>query len=40
MVYLHSKNYVYKNLHPDVMMLENDDNISEGFNLKLVDIDI
>jgi serine/threonine protein kinase len=41
MVYLHSKSYVYKNLHPDVMMLENDEeNISDGFNLKLIDIDI
>lgn len=40
MVYLHSKSYVFKNLAPDVLMLENDENILDGFNLKLIDIDI
>lgn len=39
-VYLHSKSLVYRNLNPDVLLLEADDNILDGFNLKLVDIDI
>lgn len=39
-VYIHSKSHVYRNLNPDVLLLENDDNINEGFNLKLVNIDL
>ncbi len=39
-VYLHSKSYLYRNLRPEVLLLETDENIVEGFNLKLVDMDI
>ena len=40
MVYIHSKSHVYRNLNPDVLLLENDENIVDGFNLKIVDIDV
>ena len=39
-VYLHSKSHIYRNLSPDVLLLESDDNIVEGFNLKLINIDL
>jgi len=38
-VYLHSKSHIYRNMSPDVLLLESDDNISDySFNLKLVNI--
>jgi 5'-AMP-activated protein kinase catalytic alpha subunit len=39
-VYLHTKAFVYRNLNPEVLLLETDENIVDGFNLKLVDIDL
>jgi serine/threonine protein kinase len=39
-VYLHSKTLIYRNLNPEVLLLETDENILDGFNLKLVDIDL
>ena len=39
-VYLHSKNLVYKGLTTDVLYLETNDNIQDSLNLKLIDIDI
>lgn len=39
-VYIHSKSHVYRNLNPAVLLLEDEENIVDGFNLKLVDIDI
>ncbi|CDW71305.1 protein kinase domain containing protein [Stylonychia lemnae] len=39
-VYIHSKSYVYRNLNPDVLLLETDENIVDGFNLKLVNLDL
>ena len=40
-VYLHSKSYLYRNLSPDVLLLEaGDTSIVDGFNLKLVNIDL
>lgn len=39
-VYIHSKSHVYRNLNPEVLLLETDENIVDGFNLKLVNIEI
>jgi serine/threonine protein kinase len=39
-VYIHSKSHVYRNLSPQVLLLEEDENIVDSFNLKLVDIDL
>jgi serine/threonine protein kinase len=39
-VYLHSKNLIYKGLSLDVLLLETNDNINDAMNLKLIDIDI
>jgi serine/threonine protein kinase len=39
-VYLHSKNLIYRGLSMDVLLLESNDNITETLNLKLIDIDI
>lgn len=40
MVYLHSKGFVYGNLNPQVLMLDEGGNIMDSLNLKLVDIDL
>jgi hypothetical protein len=40
MVYLHSKGFVYGNLNPQVLMLDDGGNIQDSLNLKLVDIDL
>ena len=40
MVYLHSKGFVYGNLSPEVLLLEDGGNIHDSLNLKLVDIDL
>ena len=39
-VYLHSKNLVYKGMSTDVLLLETEANITESLNLKLIDIDV
>lgn len=39
-VYIHSKSHVYRYLNPSVLLLEDEENIVDGFNLKLVDIDL
>ncbi len=40
-VYLHSKSHIYRNLSPDVLLLESDENIADmSFNLKLINIDL
>jgi len=39
-VYLHSKQLVYKGLSPDVLLLESDDKIQDSLNIKLINLDI
>lgn len=39
-VYLHQKNLIYGNLNPFVLLLEKDENIQEGLNLKLINSDL
>lgn len=41
MVYLHSKGFIYANLSPQVVMLDQDNSLQDGnFSIKLVDLDI
>lgn len=40
MVYLHSKGFVYGNLNPQVIQLDEGCNIQDSLNLKLTDLDI
>jgi len=40
MVYIHSKGHIYGKLTLDVLLLEEDVNVVDDFNLKLVDLDI
>lgn len=39
-VYIHSKGLIYRNLSLDVLLLEEEANIVDDFNLKLVNLDI
>lgn len=40
MVYLHSKAFVYGNLNPAVLMLDEGSSVHDALNLKLVDLDL
>ena len=39
-MYLHSRGQVYKNITPDVFLLESDDSFDDGINIKLINVDI
>lgn len=38
--YINSKQISYLGLQPDLLLLESSENLSQGLNLKLIDVDI